>query len=279
MPGWRVSPFPSNPCRLRRAPLHLDSAFDQLGVRDAGDDQLGDPHAAADDKRLAAEIDQDDLDLSAIIGVDGSRSVKDGNAVADGKARTRPDWPFAARRQRDGNAGRDHRARRPARSRPACSAGTAAMQIETRGKRALIGRQRQVGAVRQPHDAQLDGSLLVRRFHPLCLRKRRHDPLDQLRATSSFDCGGQDSTPDAVTRMNRIAVAAHDAGFRRNIIGKNPVAAFLGELGFGVGDDVVGLRRKSDDERRAAGFAMGDRCQDVGILDQRRAVAACLPVS
>ncbi len=142
MNGGRVygQPVPVEPMPpSARAVASRTLGLDQPGVRNAGDHQLGDPHAAADDKRLAAEIDQDDLNLSPIIGIDGSRSVKDGDAVADGEARTRPNLAFAARRQGDREPGWNHgaSARRDGERRVG---GHGGVQIETGGQRALIGR-------------------------------------------------------------------------------------------------------------------------------------------
>src|SRR6185437_14309589 len=62
---------------------------------------------------------------------------------------------------------------------------------EAGGQRALIGRQRKIPAVRQAHDADVDGAA--------------HDasaaamPAISMAATSSFDCGGQGSMPRVVT--------------------------------------------------------------------------------
>ena len=88
------------------------------------------------------------------------------------------------------------------------------------------------------------------------------------RATSSLDCGGQSSTRVGGDEMNGVAVAAHDAGRRRNIVGDDPVAALAGELRLGVGDDVVGLGRKAYDQPRPAGLAMRDGGEDVGVLHE-----------
>ena len=70
-------------------------------------------------------------------------------------------------------------------------------QIEPGRERALVLRQRQIGAVRQPHDAHLDGFVAAHCFASFSAAAMR---ATRLRATSSFDCGGQDSTPAAVTR-------------------------------------------------------------------------------
>ena len=45
-------------------------------------------------------------------------------------------------------------------------------------------------------------------------------------ATSSLLCGGQGSTPLRGDQLDGVAVAAHDAGLRRHVIGEDPVAAF-----------------------------------------------------
>ena len=140
--------------------------------------------------------------------------------------------------------------------------------------RALICRQRQVGAVRQPHDAHLD-ALPAHRF---VSGERGGDALDQRARHVIFRLRRPGFDAVRGDQMNRVGVAAHDAGLRRNVVGENPVAAFFGELRLGIGDDVIGLGGKADDEARPAGFAMRDGRQDIGILDQleRRRAALLL---
>ena len=70
--------------------------------------------------------------------------------------------------------------------------------------------------------------------------------------------------------MDGVDVAAHDAGRGRNVVGQNPVAAFFGQFRLGIGDDVVGLRGKADDEVRPFGIAVRDGGEDVGIFRQRQ---------
>ena len=48
------------------------------GTNDALDNHLGDALAALNDNRLAAEIDRDHLNLAAIIGIDGARTIHQG---------------------------------------------------------------------------------------------------------------------------------------------------------------------------------------------------------
>ena len=50
-------------------------------------------------KGLGAEINQDNLNLAAVVGVDGSGAVEDRDAVPRRKARARPHLTLAAGRQ------------------------------------------------------------------------------------------------------------------------------------------------------------------------------------
>ena len=113
--------------------------------------------------------------------------------------------------------------------------------------RALIGRQRQVLAVRQAGDLNVDVISSVIR-----------DARDQHARDIFF--GLRRPVLDAVLgdQRHRVAVAAHDAGLRRHVIGDDPVAAFLRELGFGIADDILGFGGKADDELRPVALAMRD---------------------
>ena len=53
----------------------------QAALNDRRDDHLCDPVAAADRKRLVTEIDQNDTDLTAIIGIDGAGAIGHGDTV------------------------------------------------------------------------------------------------------------------------------------------------------------------------------------------------------
>ena len=57
-------------------------------------------------------------------------------------------------------------------------------------------------------------------------------------------------------QLDGIAVAAHDAGLRRDVIGEDPVAAFGNELGLGIGGDVFGFGGKADHQLRPLRFAI-----------------------
>ena len=116
--------------------------------------------------------------------------------MADGQSRARPDLALAAGRQGDRDAGWDHRPR-ARRELDRRLGGHCGKQIQTGGVRALILRQRQVGGMRQPHDAHLDVLAAAHGFAPVGAAAMR---AMSARATSSLDCGGQDSTPAAVTR-------------------------------------------------------------------------------
>ena len=83
-----------------------------------------------------------------------------------------------------------------------------------------------------------------------------------------------------VTSVNGVAVAAHDAGLRRNVVGENPVAAFAGELGLGIGGDILGFGGKADHQFWPLRLAVGDGREDVGIFRRATAPASpCRPAS
>ena len=54
----------------------------------------------------------------------------------------------------------------------------------------------------------------------------------------------------------------------RDVVGEDPVAALARALGLGVGDEVLGLGGKADDEARPAVPGGAQTREDVGILDQ-----------
>ena len=77
---------------------------------------------------------------------------------------------------------------------------------------------------------------------------------------------------DALARdqVHRVAVAPHNAGRRRDIVGDDPVAALALALGAGICDHMLGLRGKADDEARPLRFALGDGRENVGVFDERK---------
>ena len=59
------------------------------GMDDAGNDELGDAHATLYTERLVAMVDEVNMDFSAIVGIDGTGSVKDGKTVFTRKTAAR----------------------------------------------------------------------------------------------------------------------------------------------------------------------------------------------
>ena len=59
------------------------------GMDDAGNDELGDTHATLHTEGFAAMVDKVNMDFSAIIGIDGAGSVKDGKTVFTRKTAAR----------------------------------------------------------------------------------------------------------------------------------------------------------------------------------------------
>ena len=66
-------------------------------------------------------------------------------------------------------------------------------EIEAGRVRALIGGKRQIGAVREPHHVELP--LGLRLAHGAAPASAAAMRATSACATSSFDCGGHDSTP------------------------------------------------------------------------------------
>src|SRR3569623_2910452 len=160
--------------------------------RDPRNHHLRNAHAPLDRHRRLAEIDQQNLDLAAIIGVDRAGRVEHGETVLDRQARARAHLSLAIRRQRDGDAGRHQRPRaRRERQRRVGRPGGA--QVAPGRVRRLIGGQGQVRPVRQLDDPDLD---VAHRFVSMSAAATRSISVV---ATASFDCGSQLSTPDALT--------------------------------------------------------------------------------
>ena len=109
-------------------PLGLGKRVDQaqLGLHDGCDDYLGDPHAALQAESFFPSIEENDLDLAAIIAVDRSRRIEHGHAMFRGQSRTRANLRLVASRQFDAKAGRNQKAvarlQRP--STPPCRRGS-----------------------------------------------------------------------------------------------------------------------------------------------------------
>ena len=109
---------------------------------------MGDPHASGDRHSFGAEIDEQHLDLSAVVGVDCAGRIEHSEPVTCREAGTRPHLAFMVFGKRDRDAGRDERAA-AGRNREWLGSRHRSQQIEAGGMGALIGRQRQIVAVRQ----------------------------------------------------------------------------------------------------------------------------------
>src|SRR5215472_6578273 len=74
--------------------------------------------------------------------------------------------------------------------------------------------------------------------------------------------------PARADEMYLVAIPAHHARFDRHVVGQDPVAALGFELGLGMLDDAFGLGRETDDKFWALGFELGNRRQDIRVLDE-----------
>ena len=73
----------------------------------ACNDELCDTVAVGDCKGFGREIDKNNTDFASIVGIDGAGRVEKGNAVFEGKARTRTHLCFVAIGQGDVKSCRD----------------------------------------------------------------------------------------------------------------------------------------------------------------------------
>ena len=98
-------------------------------------------------------------------------------------------------------------------------------------------------------------------------------------ATCSLVMTGQDLTLGSCSiasqEMNPVAVATHDAGCRRDVIGDDPVAALARELCLGVFDQIFRFGGKADHQRRA--LRPPTSKSSTGYRGFRRAAAAARP--
>src|SRR3984957_5136429 len=173
--------------------------FGDCDLRDRGDNKLRHPHTAPYHEWLRPVVDQNDLNLAAIIGIDGPRGVQDGDAIASGKTGARPDLALVTGGKCDCNAVRDERPA-PWRDFDRRIGWNRGNKIKPGGECALILRHRQIAGVRQPDNAHLDAIFAAHLLSPSVSFSAVAMRSIKARATSSFDRGGQDSMPCTVTK-------------------------------------------------------------------------------
>ncbi len=155
----------------RPKPVHTPLGLVELlhngqgGADDRGDNQLSNSRASAQFKGFAPEIREKHTDFPAIVGIDRSGRIQNGDAVL-----ARPAQSAAAPgpRSRAESAGRFPSARdggRRARSRSCCRRRWL-RQVEAGCARALIGGHVQAGAMRQLANRNRDCRRLMHRNRP-----------------------------------------------------------------------------------------------------------------
>src|SRR5688572_23004812 len=73
-----------------------DGDLGELGAGDRAEDELGDAVPGAHEDLLLPVVDEQDLDLAAVVAVNGAGAVEDGHAVAQGPAGAGPHLAFEA---------------------------------------------------------------------------------------------------------------------------------------------------------------------------------------
>ena len=76
-----------------RGPRQL-AELDEVGALEAREDKLGDPLAPRDPDPGRSLVHQDDPEFAAIVGVDRSGGVREGDTVAEGEPGAGPDLAF-----------------------------------------------------------------------------------------------------------------------------------------------------------------------------------------
>src|SRR5581483_10081334 len=105
-PSDRRAPEAAHTPLARRQVVHLHG----LDLRDPEHDELRDAHAGLDDERLARiRVQEDDLQLAAVAGVDEPGRVDDRDPVLRREPRARLDEAGIAVGDRDGEPGADER--------------------------------------------------------------------------------------------------------------------------------------------------------------------------
>src|SRR6185503_7033497 len=158
------------------------------------DNQLCNPHAAGNNNRFAAEIDQQHLDLAPVVRIDRAGRVEDGKTISGSEARTRPNLRFITFGERDRQSCRNENAG-ARRDSEGASGRHRCKQVEPRRMLALVGRQWQVLAMSETHQTNINTAHYEPPTSACEIRATSRD------ATSSLLCGGQVSIPEAWTSV------------------------------------------------------------------------------
>src|SRR4026209_2677221 len=119
------------------------------------DNQLCDPHAAGNNDRFAAEIDQQHLNLAPIVRIDRTGRVEDGETISGSEARTRPHLRFITFGERDRQSCRNESAG----ARRDCDGAGGryrSKQVAPRGMVELVGRQLPVVGRSETHQTNIN---------------------------------------------------------------------------------------------------------------------------
>jgi hypothetical protein len=101
MSGAPESPF----LPIRRIQLMGGFDHDELRLEYRGEDQLGDFFSGFDEYRFAVEIDHRNLDLSPVVGIDGTGRIRQAQSFFYRLARPRSHLTFVSRRNLNPESG------------------------------------------------------------------------------------------------------------------------------------------------------------------------------
>jgi hypothetical protein len=118
-------------------------------------DELRYAHTTLNCKYIRTMVYEDHLNFSSKISVDRPWRIKNRDSISSSQSGARPDLSFRSGWQRHAKAGWDH-GPLPGRQQHRRVVGDCGQEIEPGRELALVGRQRQVGRVRQPFHQHVD---------------------------------------------------------------------------------------------------------------------------
>jgi hypothetical protein len=118
-------------------------------------DELRDAHTTLNCKYIRTMVYEDHLDFTPKVSINGSRGVEHCDSVPGCQPGAGADLTFGARRQRHAKAGWDHGVLAGGQHHRGI-AGDRRQEVEPGRKLALVGRQRQIGRVREPLHLNVD---------------------------------------------------------------------------------------------------------------------------
>ena len=203
-------------------------------------DELRYSRPTPNSKRLASKIDQNDADLSTIIGVDRPRTIEDGHSVMQGQSRTRTDLRLKTLGQFNGQPGRNQRRNRRGLGQPRRRR---AMRPRGPSRRHLHSYTSAIARPRhEPNACKQSQSSVFRQFD----RETAHNSVCDLRLAHCWPRLNSVRVDD----LNLIHFAAKGRRASRHAIGHDQITALTSQFGFRIGRHILRFRGEANHDGR-----------------------------